>query len=289
MSAAGYSGLPILGKLAFAAGLSIAGMLSVRFGGAAVLILGYLLLRRQRPFWPGGRVGWSLIGLGLMYGVQASLYFAGLRRIPASLTSVLLYIYPALVTLLAWRFQRTRPRAAELAAVAIGLGGVVLTVRPWGAAGPGAEAGLDPLGAALVVGAAACYAVYILLSGIVVRQAGTLVSTGWITAGAAAFFTVLGTVTHSLVGRLPPFGGWILLGMVIFNTIVPVLAFLAGLVRVGPTVASLISTLEPVFTVLLAATFLGERLAGLEVIGGLMVLSAAVLVNLTPTRIEPAA
>jgi drug/metabolite transporter (DMT)-like permease len=230
----------------------------------------------------------ALLGLGLMYGVQASLYFAGLDRIPASLTSVLLYIYPALVTVLAWRVHRTRPRWVEWGAVALGLAGVLLTVRPWGEAGSTGGPGLDPLGAGLVVAAAASYSVYILLSEIVVRQTGPLVSTGWITAGAGAFFLVFGTATNSLVTRLPPYGGWMLLGMVLFNTILPVLAFLAGLVRVGPTAASLISTLEPVFTVGLAAVFLGERLGHLEFVGGLMVLSAAILVNLKPTRRGPA-
>jgi len=36
---------------------------------------------------------------------------------------------------------------------------------------------------------------------------------------------------------------------------------------------------------LLAAIFLGERLGGLEAVGGLMVLSAAILVNLPPVRL----
>ncbi len=286
LSAAGYSGLPILGKLAFAAGMSIAGVLCVRFAGASILIMGYLLLRRRRTLYPGRRAALALLGLGLMYGVQATLYFSGLSRIPASLTSVLLYIYPALVTVLAWRVYRTRPRWVEWGAVALALCGVFLTVRPWGLAERAGGAGLDPLGASLVVAAAACYSVYILLSGIVVQRAGPLVSTGWITAGAAGFFLVFGSVTHSLITQLPPFGEWILFGMVLFNTILPVVAFLAGLVRVGPTAASLISTLEPVFTVMLAAVFLGERLGRLDIAGGLMVLSAAVLVNLTPARRE---
>jgi drug/metabolite transporter (DMT)-like permease len=286
LSAAGYSGLPILGKLAFAAGMSIAGVLSVRFAGASVLILGYLALRRRKRLYPGARTALTLLGLGLMYGVQATLYFAGLRRIPASLTSVLLYIYPALVALLAWRVNRTKPMWAEIGAVALGLGGVFLTVRPWGIAGQSGAEGLDLVGAAFVVAAAACYSVYILLSGIVVQRAGPLVSTGWITAGAAGFFLVFGSVTHSLITQLPPFGGWILFGMVLFNTILPVVTFLAGLVRVGPTAASLISTLEPVFTVMLATAFLGERLGRLDIAGGLMVLSAAVLVNLIPARLD---
>jgi drug/metabolite transporter (DMT)-like permease len=284
LSAAGYSGLPILGKLAFAAGMSIAGVLCVRFAGASILILAYLAWRRRKRLFPGARPVLTLLGLGLMYGVQANLYFAGLSRIPASLTSLLLYIYPALVALLAWRVNRSRPTWAEFGAVALGLGGVILTVRPWGTGGEGGPVGIDLLGAALVIAAAASYAVYILLSAVIVRQVGPLVSTGWITAGAAVFFLVFGGLTQSLITRLPSFGTWILLTMVLFNTILPVVAFLAGLVRVGPTAASLISTLEPVFTVLLAVAFLGERLGQLEIAGGLMVLSAAIVVNLTPAR-----
>lgn len=279
LSAAGYSGLPILGKLAFAAGMSLAGVLCVRFAGASILIMGYLLLRRRRALYPGRRAVLALLGLGLMYGVQATLYFSGLSRIPASLTSVLLYIYPALVTVLAWRVHRTRPRRVEWGAVALALCGVLLTVRPWAEADGAGGGGLDPLGAGLVVAAAACYSVYILISEIVVRPTGPLVSTGWITAGAAGFFLVFGAATHSLTMQLPAFGGWILLGMVLFNTVLPVVAFLSGLIRVGPTVASLISTLEPVFSVLLAAAFLSERLGALDAVGGLMVLSAAVIVN----------
>lgn len=264
--------------------MSIAGVLGVRFAGASILILGYLFLRGRRPLYPGGRIGLSLLGLGLMYGVQATLYFSGLQRLPASMTSVLLYIYPALVTLLAWRVHRTRPRWVELGAVALAMSGVILTVRPWRAVSQLGGAGLDPVGVAFVIAAASFYSVYILISGIVVRQTGPLMSTGWITAGAAVFFLIFGTATDSLITQFPPHAGWILLGMVLFNTILPLVAFLGGLVRIGPTVASLISTLEPVFTVLMAAVFLGERLGQLDIFGGVMVLAAAMLVNLRPVR-----
>ena len=286
LSAAGYSGLPILAKLAFAAGLSISGMLSVRFGGAAVLILGFLVLTRRRPVYPGRRAALALLGLGLMYGVQAAMFFSGLRRIPASVSSVLLYIYPAIVTLLAWRIYHSRPRKAEIGAIGLGLLGVLLTVRPWGLAGLEGAPGLDLVGAALVVGAAVSYSVYILLSAIMVKRTGPLVSTGWITAGAGMFFAVVGAATNTLTWHLPAYGGWLLLGMILFNTILPLVAFLAGLDRVGAAAASLISTLEPVFTVLLASAFLAERLEGIEIVGGVMVLSAAILVNLPGVRLE---
>ncbi|MCJ7568585.1 MAG: DMT family transporter, partial [Anaerolineales bacterium] len=69
------------------------------------------------------------------------------------------------------------------------------------------------------------------------------------------------------------------LGMVTLSTILALGTFLAGMQRVGPTTASLLSTLEPVFTVLLAIVFLGEFLTTIQTVGGGLVLAAAVLLS----------
>jgi drug/metabolite transporter (DMT)-like permease len=57
--------------------------------------------------------------------------------------------------------------------------------------------------------------------------------------------------------------------------VVAIIAFFAGLKRVGAAVASIASTLEPVVTVVLAWIILGESLAPIQVIGGAMVLASA--------------
>ena len=55
------------------------------------------------------------------------------------------------------------------------------------------------------------------------------------------------------------------------------LAFFAGLKRVGPATASIASTLEPVVTVFLAWLLLGETLAPAQIAGGAIVLASAAL------------
>jgi drug/metabolite transporter (DMT)-like permease len=57
--------------------------------------------------------------------------------------------------------------------------------------------------------------------------------------------------------------------------------------RVGPTDASLLSTLEPVVTVVLAAALLGESLPVLSLIGGALILVAVVLLTQQELRREP--
>jgi len=59
---------------------------------------------------------------------------------------------------------------------------------------------------------------------------------------------------------------------------------LAGLKRVGPTDASMLSTLEPVVTVILAAEVLGERLRPLSLAGGALILAAVLLLAQSELR-----
>ena len=53
--------------------------------------------------------------------------------------------------------------------------------------------------------------------------------------------------------------------------------YFAGLTRIGPTRASTLSTVEPAVTVALAAIFLGERIAPMQMAGGALILAAVVL------------
>ncbi len=53
-------------------------------------------------------------------------------------------------------------------------------------------------------------------------------------------------------------------------------AFFAGLARVGPGAAAILSTAEPVVTIALAAAVLGEALTPVQVAGAALVLAAAV-------------
>ena len=66
-------------------------------------------------------------------------------------------------------------------------------------------------------------------------------------------------------------------------------AFLAGVVRVGPATASIVSTVEPVVTVATAMAVFGERLGPLQMAGGAFVLGAVVLLQAKVRARDPAA
>ena len=280
ISAAGFASLSILGKLAFEAGLNLVTILSLRFGVAALLLaISLKVIKRQRLFL-GWRVTIPLILLGsLGYAGQSTLYFASLERNSASLNSMLLYVYPVFVALLGWAFHHKRPRQREIGAMVISTTGVTLIVSG-DALRLSMTGSVDPSGIVLVLASAAWYAVYIVSSDRYVHIAGPWVSTTWIALGAGVSFLLMGVFTRGIDFRLNTEATMILMGMVLLSTIMALGTFLAGMRRVGPTTASLLSTLEPVFTVILALFFLNEHLSLLQLLGGGLVLTAVILLTL---------
>jgi len=289
-SAAGFASLSILGKLAFNADLNIVTILSLRFTGAAVLLAIYLFFFRRRKLIFDARQVVILILLGAVgYTGQSALYFAALERNPASISSMLLYVYPAFVALFNWLLNRQALSAREWVALALASCGVILTLNPVRILQSTSSGSIDLLGVAFVIGSAIWYAAYIISIDRFSHQAEPWGSLVWISLGAAISFTTAGAISHSLNFNIGLEGILILLGMVSLSTILALGTFLAGIKRVGPTTASLLSTLEPVFTVLLAMVFLGEFLTTIQTVGGGLVLAAAVLLSTSrrhPTQLE---
>src|SRR3954452_3223501 len=156
VSAAGFGAMAIFAKEAYATGLDVTTLLALRFPIAAAMLWALIGLRRRPVGSPRGLAAGGV--LGLWYAAQAGLFFSALERIDAGLASLLLYIYPALVTLGAFALGRERPDRRRVGALALASAGVVLVLAG------GGTGELDAVGAALALGAAGAYTVYILAS-----------------------------------------------------------------------------------------------------------------------------
>jgi drug/metabolite transporter (DMT)-like permease len=217
------------------------------------------------------------------YGAQSGAYFAALDRLDASLLAMLVYTFPAIVTVAAIALGRERASRRTAGALALASAGLVLVLA-------GAASGsLDAAGTVLGLTAAIVYSAYILSSDGITRRVRPLTLTTLVCTGAAISFTSAGLAT----GDLQPGGvsatgfGW--LGCIaVVSTVGAILLFFAGLRRVGPTATAILSTIEPVVTVALAFVVFGETLGAAQLAGGALVLSA-VLVIRAPSRIHTAA
>jgi drug/metabolite transporter (DMT)-like permease len=281
VSAAAFGTLGVFGRLASDAGASVTTTLLVRFTLAALVfaallaVTGRLAGARHLP----RRAVLTGLALGAAgYSLQSGLFFLAIGRLDVSLVSLLLYTYPAFVTLAALALGRARPSLRIGGALALASVGLVLVLVT---AGTGS---FDATGALLALGASVTYTTYILISDRVVGEVDPFALSLLVLTGATASFTVAGLVTGTLdLGLSGEAWLWLVL-IALVSTVVAVSCFFAGLRRVGPSEAAIPSTFEPPVTVALAFLVLGERLAAPQLAGGALVLAAVILLQLRPRR-----
>jgi len=274
-SGAAFGAMAIFAKLAYRHGTNVATVLSFRFLFAAalfwllVLAGGHLrelrsLNRRQV------RAGLLLGACG--YALQSGCYFTALEHIDASLLSLLLYTFPAMVAGAAVLIGRERMDSRRLTALALASSGLVLVL-----AGAGAGS-LEAVGVALGLGAAVVYSTYILVSDRVVGGISPIVLSALVCSGAAVSLTLGSTVIGQLHPGAVDAEGWLWLASIaLVSTVAAIGLFFAGLRLAGPTTASILATVEPLVTVVLAFLVFGETLSAVQIAGGMLVLSAVIV------------
>lgn len=271
-SAAAFGTLSIFAKLAYSAGLSTEQVLAFRFVLAAVGMWALSFAVGQNPLRLRRQQAIALIGLGtVLYTAQALTYFIALRSLPASLCVLIVYIYPSLVVVAGWLFLRRNVSAWHGVALVSSFAGVVLLVG-------GAELRVNS-GLAFALASPVLYTTFILVSERVMAAAPPVAASAVMMSGTAVALCVIAGIEGRLT--LPgTLNAWaVSAGIAVIPTMVAISLFLAGLPRIGAARAALLSTLEPVVTVSLAVTLLGDRFSVLQAAGGLLVLAAVIVVQ----------
>lgn len=274
-SSACFATLAVLARLAYAEGGRPLPLLTWRFAIASSLMTAYLLVRQPSALTAGLKDIGRFAALSLTgYGGASICFFFALRYASASVVTVLLYAYPALVTFARSLLDRRRVRLPQLAALLLAFVGCALAAGVMG----GATVVTLP-GVLLAIGAAVGYALFTLLSERLVGQRPRLVLMAY-TFGLSALG--VGALTLLTGESLSPAGWsltlWGLLALIVLlPTFAAVLLFLGGIRHLGAPQAALVSALEPVFTILLAVALLAERLSVVQVLGAALVVGAVVL------------
>ena len=276
ISGSAFGTLAVFARLAYEDGVTPITLLFLRFGIASLCML-FITLLRGIPI----PRGWVLLGLALMGGIgyvgQALSYFTALTLIPAGLVALLLYLYPAIVTILAVIILKERISKWKMIALLIALGGTVLTIGPTG--------GGHLLGVIFGLSAAFIYSVYILVGSKITKQVTAVQSSTVVIVSAAI---VSGGLMAIQGVALPAtaFGWASVIAIALISTILAIVTFFAGLERVGPTNASTFSTVEPAVTVVLAALVLGEAISFMRLVGGIMIILAVIILARSEVPIQ---
>ncbi len=295
-SACGYGSGPLFAKSVYGSGLDWLALLYWRFliGGALVWAWALLVPANRAALRATSRRRVVvLLGLGCFFVSNAGTYYAALEWISASLASLLVYVYPAIVAVLSIRFGAGLSGRRPWVALGIVTGGVALTLG-------GIETRAEPLGLVLALASPCLYSVYILMAA---RTAGErrgetandrtggegaetrpAVASALMLSGTFAVIAVLATAMgEPVLPAAVPAGAWVgLVGIAVLSTALAVSAFYAATARIGAAQAALVSTVEPVYTISIAMLAFGERLAPLQLLGGAFVIGGVILAQTTP-------
>jgi len=224
---------------------------------------------------------WFMLAAAVANTILNLAAFIAFGRITIALTLLVFYLYPAGVALASMLWFGERLDRTRWIALAVSLGGMVLVV-----AGAGSLGDVDLIGVGLAFVAGMAQVFYVLaarhgFAHVPGPQAATMTM-----AGAATLYLVIGLALGTLGSLASPLSSREALVPVLLAGIVgagvPTVAFITGIRRLGPSQAAIIATLEPVIGVGLAAWLLAEQPAPIQLVGGALILGAAVLLQLRP-------
>lgn len=280
-AAFGFALKGIFIKSAFQYGIDSISLLSLRFLFSAPFYLFIIFRKRlKEEATPviSGKVWLQVAFIGFIgYYVSAYVNFLGLEYISANLERILLFIYPTFVLLInAFLVKKKVSRLQWLALLITYAGIFVAFLRHFEAH----QQKNIALGAFLVILSGFTYSFYLVGSDKLVSKIGTTRFTSW-----AMLSALVPTLIHSFfynrldIFQFPAQVYVIALAMAIFSTVLPTFMFSEGIKRVGSGNASIIASIGPIFTIVLASLFLHEPIWAEQIVGTILVLTGVFLVS----------
>jgi len=272
------SGKAIIVKLGLRHGVDATTLLALRMAMALplFLLLAWWSSRHAAPLsWADrGRIAW----LGFTgYYLSSWLDFQGLQYISVTLERLILYLNPTLVLLIHVVLTRQRPGRWQLVALALSYAGVLVAFGH----DLQREGGQIILGSLLVLGSAISYALYLFGSGQIVARIGAVRLTAQASCVACALVLLHFGLTHPwpVLWQAPHAVHWLSLINATACTVLPVLAIMLAVKRIGSSLAAQVGMLGPVSTIVMSLWLLDEPMGPAQIAGTVLVLCGVLLVT----------
>ena len=246
-----------------------------------IVLLGALLLLRggARLRLPGADLGRMFL-LGVL-GVAASNYFyyLAIQRTNVATAIILQYTAPVWVLLYAVAHGQQKATLQRIAAVTLALAGIALVIGVFGSR----QFRLDKLGVTVALLAAFSFAFYNIGGHSVLERYDRWTVLLYVIMSASLFWLIINPPWKIAAAHYSGAEWVFLLVFSLISVLAPFAFYFAGLQHLEPTRAIVVSCLEPVFSILIAAIALGEIIRPVQGIGIALVL-VAILVVQSPDR-----
>lgn len=264
--------IPLFSVPLLQAGLRVSTIVCYRFALSTVAMALVMMVKRI-PIGVSGKEFVTLLLLSFFYAMTALLLTASYQYIPTGIATTIHFLYPVWVTLLTMLLFKEKVSLPTLLTMAFAIGGVALLSL----SGTNTHH-IDPKGIWIVLGTIVTYGTYLAwLPKSAVKTMDGLKITFWMMLCCTLIFSINILVRYGVSGFqvLPTSSCWIylLLGALL-PTLVANLTLIQAVRRVGPTVTSVLGSLEPLTAVVVGLLVFGERCNVGQVLGILVVLAA---------------
>lgn len=272
LSSTSFGIMPVLTKLAYARGVSTYTVLFLRFGFAALMLLGYILLkgislkltRRQA-------ILVTVLG-AFGYSATALCLFLSYKYISSGLATNILYVYPAIVTVISLFIYKERFHWAKAASLVLCIGGAFTMAGD-------TSSKIRPLGILLALMSSGFYSFYVLgTSHSEIKKINSYVMTFYLSITASVIMFIIGVYLNDInISVITPYSLTCIILVAFISTVVALMTFLEGVRIIGPSNASILSTLEPVVSLILGVVILKENFT-FRIAGGCFMIILSVLI-----------
>lgn len=221
--------------------------------------------------------------LGVL-GVAASnyLYYLAIQRTSVATAIILQYTAPVWVLVYTVARGLQKPTLQRVAAVGLAVTGIALVIGRFGSGG----FRLDAIGVMAALGAAFSFAFYNVGGHNILARYDRWTVLLYVILSASLFWMIVNP-PWKIVAAHYSGGQWLfLLVFSLISVLAPFSLYFAGLQHLEPTRAIVVSCLEPVFSILIAAISLGEVMRPLQTVGIVLVLVAIVVVQWPDRRMR---
>ncbi len=274
-----FSGKAVLVKLAYGYGVDSVALLSMRmlFSLPFFVVIAYFSGRQAAQVRLDAKDWLAVVGLGIMGYYLASLFdFLGLQYISAGLERLILFVYPTLVVVLSAIFFKVKIGQREYRALLLTyLGIFVVFYNDLSLSQNGVV-----VGALFIFASALTYAIYLMGSGRLIPRLGSVRFTAYAMIVSSVAVLAHYAVLHGLTRWDFPAQVYILGAiMAVFATVLPAFLLSEGIGLIGSGRASIVGSVGPVSTIVLAYLFLNESVTAFQLIGTLLVLVGVLSVS----------
>lgn len=275
-----FSSKAILVKFSYAHGLDKLSLLFLRMSFSLPVYLTIALVQRSKSkaISLTNKDWLVLVFIGIIgYYFASFLDFWGLQYIGAGLERLILFLYPTMTVILGALILKKKIKRVQVLAIVIAYLGIGIAFYDQIDVQHNDEFWF---GALLVFASALTFSFYLIGSEKLVSKLGVLKFTSY-----CMVVSCIAVIIHfNIQSETSIFSySWeayvIALGVAVFNTIIPSFIISSAIYRIGSAKTSILSSVGPVFVLIVAAIFLGEEITVAKVLGAIVVIAGVLLIS----------